>query len=121
MLKKNIGIIILLALIIEMCSILVQQIIMQQSYCIAYISIPLYFIAIESVFCIISKNKSSITNILFAFKIGKLLLSLSFVGIILFLAPYETQIAFLARFGVAYLFFLVLETYIATQKNKNIK
>ena len=76
--------------------------------------IPIYFLAIEIVFCkllerfYVAKQKLDWYVI---FKLGKLLLSIILVA--LYILAVQTQaIAFLLKFGVVYLVFLFVETWI---------
>lgn len=76
--------------------------------------IPIYFLAIEIVFCkllerfYVAKQKLDWYVI---FKLGKLLLSIILVA--LYILAIQTQaIAFLLKFGVVYLVFLFVETWI---------
>jgi len=76
--------------------------------------IPIYFLAIEIVFCkllerfYVAKQK---LNWYVIFKLGKLLLSIILAA--LYILAIQTQaIAFLLKFGVVYLVFLFVETWI---------
>ena len=76
--------------------------------------IPIYFLAIEIVFCkllerfYVAKQKLDWYVI---FKLGKLLLSIILAA--LYILAIQTQaIAFLLKFGVVYLVFLFVETWI---------
>lgn len=76
--------------------------------------IPIYFLAIEIVFCkllerfYVTKQKLDWYVI---FKLGKLLLSIILAA--LYILAIQTQaIAFLLKFGVVYLVFLFVETWI---------
>lgn len=76
--------------------------------------IPIYFLAIEIVFCkllerfYVAKQKLDWYVI---FKLGKLLLSIILVALYI-LATQTQAIAFLLKFGVVYLVFLFVETWI---------
>lgn len=76
--------------------------------------IPIYFLAIEIVFCkllerfYVAKQKLDWYVI---FKLGKLLVSI--ILVVLYILAIQTQaIAFLLKFGVVYLVFLFVETWI---------
>lgn len=76
--------------------------------------IPIYFLAIEIVFCkllerfYVDKQKLDWYVI---FKLGKLLLSIILAALYILAIPTQV-IAFLLKFGVVYLVFLFVETWI---------
>ncbi len=80
----------------------------------AFFVIPVFFFAIEIVFCKLLERNISIKEKLdwyVIFKLSKLFLSILLVAVYIF-AIKTQEIAFLLKFGVVYLIFLFVETWI---------